>query len=234
MTPRIWVAIDESDRAAVDRLLSAIEPHREVKVGLELFSRLGPHFVRELSNRGYDLFLDLKYHDIPRTVGRAVAAVRDLGARMVTVHAAGGLAMLKAAVGAAGPMTVVAVTVLTSLDGTALREMGLTLGPQDWASELANLAREAGVQGIVCSGDEVAAMRSLWPSARVVVPGIRLLGQDAGDQRRVVTPTVAVQRGATDLVVGRAVTGASNPRAVLTRIQEDIAGQGGNGHHDHS
>ncbi|MCY0878035.1 MAG: orotidine-5'-phosphate decarboxylase [Firmicutes bacterium] len=216
--PTVWVAVDEADERAVERVLLAIHPHRHIKVGLEVFCRLGPGYVRRLCEDGYDVFLDLKCHDIPRTVGRAVAAVRDLGAKMLTVHAAGGRAMLEAAQAEAGPMALVAVTVLTSLDEHLLREMGMGRSPREWALRLAELAQGAGLSGVVASGDEVAAIRATWPHARAVVPGIRLVGQAVHDQRRVVTPEVAVNRGATDLVVGRAITRADNPREALDLV----------------
>jgi orotidine-5'-phosphate decarboxylase len=229
VTPRLWVALDFSERSAVERLLAEIPEHRYVKVGLELYCALGPAYVEELAARGYHVFLDLKCHDIPRTVGRAVLSVRRLGAELLTVHAAGGLEMLQAACQSAGAMELVAVTVLTSLDQTALQEVGIGSTVAALSEAQARLAARAGLAGLVCSGQEASRLRHLWPHARLVVPGIRRAGDDRGDQRRVNTPQSALRAGATDLVVGRPVVEAEHPAAVLQSLLQQMDGWGGDG-----
>jgi orotidine-5'-phosphate decarboxylase len=215
---RVFVALDVPDPAAAEAWMRRLAPHRHFKVGLELFLAAGPDRVARWAGEGIHLFLDLKFHDIPNTVAAAVRQARRLGARLVTVHAAGGPGMIRAAVDAAeGALAVVAVTVLTSLDAPALRAMGLP--PADrWAEQLARTAVEAGAHGLVTSGEEVAALARAWPAVRRVVPGIRPAGSAADDQARAVTPATAVRRGATDLVVGRPVLRAADPAAALAQI----------------
>jgi orotidine-5'-phosphate decarboxylase len=166
---------------------------------------------------GLPVFLDLKLHDIPNTVGKAVEALAPLEPAILTVHATGGRAMLTAAKAVAPPSTkVVAVTVLTSLDARDLAEAGVIGSPSEQVERLAALARESSIDGIVCSGAEIAAARAVWPDGFFVVPGVRPAGADVGDQKRVVTPVQALQDGASVLVIGRPITGASDPtRAIM-------------------
>lgn len=219
MTP-VFVAIDTPD---LDRALELARSLRSVaggvKLGLEFFCANGPAGVREITAVGLPVFLDLKLHDIPNTVAKAVEALHPLEPAVLTVHAAGGRAMLEAAKAAAPEGTkVVAVTVLTSLDGEDLRSTGVGGDPADQVRRLAELAREAGVDGIVCSGAEVKAAIESWPGGFFVVPGVRPAGSDAGDQKRVVTPRSALDDGASILVIGRPITGAPDPAAALKAI----------------
>jgi len=190
-----------------------------VKLGLEFFSANGPEGVASIAALGLPVFLDVKLHDIPNTVAKAVEALAPLKPAVLTVHAAGGRAMLEAAKAAASPETrVVAVTVLTSLDGDDLRSIGVDSEPRDQVARLSSLARSAGLDGIVCSGAEVAAANSAWPDGFFVVPGVRLPGGDVSDQKRVVTPRQALDDGASILVIGRPITGAEDPAAALNDI----------------
>lgn len=197
------------------------------KVGSELFAAAGPAIVRDLRGRGCDVFLDLKFHDIPNTVRGAVRSAARLGVALVTVHASGGRAMLDAAVEGGGDgCGVLAVTVLTSLDGATLgRAWGR--GEVDVLTEvlrLAGQARDAGAHGVVCAGTEIRAVRAAYSDAlAVLVPGIRLDGGTPDDQARVVTPEAAVDAGATYLVLGRAVTAASDPRAAMLGVRNALA-----------
>ncbi len=221
----VIVALDLPDADAAWRLLDRAAGVRWVKVGSILFTREGPAFVRALTGRGYQVFLDLKWHDIPNTVAGAVLQARDLGVSMATVHALGGPAMLAAAREAAGDaLLVVAVTVLTSHSPAEFAAV-VGRGTPDLGGEalrLAAQARQAGLPGIVCSAHEVAAVRGAWPEARaLVVPGIRRPGDAAGDQARTATPAKAVQAGATHLVVGRPVLQAADPAAAWADLARD-------------
>ena len=200
-----------------------------VKVGLELFCAEGPSFVRELQ-RSAPVFLDLKFHDIPTTVQRALEAVLALDPRLVNVHAQGGPAMLEAAAGAVrahrqrgGCTELLAVTVLTSLDREALARLGSTAEPADMALHLAKLARECGMDGVVCSAQEARLLReACGPDFRLLTPGIRPLGAAVQDQARVVTPAQALRDGATWLVVGRPITRAEDPAAAADAILREM------------
>ncbi|MCX8100343.1 MAG: orotidine-5'-phosphate decarboxylase [Geminicoccaceae bacterium] len=198
-----------------------------LKLGLELFVAEGPAAVRALAATGLPIFLDLKLHDIPNTVAGAVRAAAGLGATLLTVHAAGGRAMLEAAVQAARAAAVrprlLAVTVLTSLDAGDLEATGVAVAPLEQAVRLARLAREAGLDGVVCSPQEIAAVRAaLGREPLVVVPGIRPAGGPAGDQKRVATPAEALARGADLLVIGRPITAAPDPRAAALAIAREL------------
>jgi orotidine-5'-phosphate decarboxylase len=219
LTP-IFVAIDTPDLTRALDIAEAVRDHAGgVKVGLEFFSAQGPEGVRRILALGLPVFLDLKLHDIPNTVGKAVEALAPLQPAILTVHAAGGRAMLAAAKAAAPAGTkVVAVTVLTSLDESDLNAVGVSGSPAEQVARLAKLARDSGVDGIVCSGAEVAAARAAWPGGFFVVPGIRPAGADVGDQKRVVTPTQALADGASVLVVGRPITGAPDPARAAAEI----------------
>ena len=223
---RVWVALDVASAAEAEHWMDVLSPHRHFKVGLELYSVAGPTVIRRWTGRGAEVFLDLKLHDIPRTVGRATARLAGLGVRLLTVHAAGGRAMLREAVGAAGSgLEIAAVTVLTSLDTNALQEIGVP-DPARWAERLAEVAVDAGAPALVTSAWEAGSLHRRWPAVRLVVPGIRLTGDPAGDQARVATPTAARLAGATDLVVGRSVLAAPEPLRTLTRIEEEASTDG--------
>jgi orotidine-5'-phosphate decarboxylase len=216
----IYVALDTPD---IDRALEIAEAVRGhaggVKLGLEFFSAHGPEGVRRVGELGLPIFLDLKLHDIPNTVAKATAALAPLHPAILTVHAAGGREMLRAAKAAAGPATkVVGVTVLTSLDDSDLAAAGVSGSPADQVARLAALARDSGVDGIVCSGAEVAAARVAWADGFFVVPGVRPAGADVGDQKRVVTPAQALGDGASVLVIGRPITGAADPGQAAAEI----------------
>jgi orotidine-5'-phosphate decarboxylase len=215
MNERIIVALDtDSPDAALGMVRSLRGAAGMFKVGMELFPRGGPDLVRRIQGEGYGVFLDLKFHDIPNTVAGAVRSAAALGCRFVTVHASGGRAMLAAAVEAAGgtDTTVLAVTVLTSIDDADLAEVGFATGAALSVERLAALAASCGVGGIVCSAREVEAVRArLGREIVLVTPGVRMAGGDAGDQKRVMTPGEAVRRGANYLVVGRPITRADDP-----------------------
>jgi orotidine-5'-phosphate decarboxylase len=219
LTP-IYVAIDTPDLARAVEIAEAVRGHAGgVKLGLEFFSAQGPEGIRRISALGLPVFLDLKLHDIPNTVGKAVEALASLEPAILTVHALGGHAMLAAAKAAAPVGTkVVAVTVLTSLDESDLASAGVTGSSAQQVARLAVLARASGVDGIVCSGAEVAAARSAWPEGFLVVPGIRPAGADVGDQKRVMTPSQALADGASVIVVGRPITGASDPARAAAEL----------------
>jgi orotidine-5'-phosphate decarboxylase len=223
----IFVAIDTPDIGRARVLAQAVSTHAGgVKLGIEFFGANGPDGVARVADTGLPVFLDLKLHDIPNTVGKAVEALAPLRPAMLTVHAAGGKAMLAAAKAAAGAETkVVAVTLLTSLDQTDLIAAGVQSSPAEQVVRLAVLARESGVDGIVCSGAEVVAARSNWSSGVLVVPGIRPPGGDVGDQKRVVTPRAALDAGASILVIGRPITGAADPERAIAEIAESLATQ---------
>ena len=221
MTNPIFVAIDTPDLAAAAALARAVAPHvGGLKLGLEFFCANGAEGIAALAASGLPIFLDLKLHDIPNTVGKAVTALAPLAPAVLTVHAAGGRAMLEAARAAApAACKVVAVTVLTSLDAADLREAGVASSPAEQVERLADLSRSAGCDGIVCSGEEVEAAATRWPGGTFVVPGLRPVGSATGDQKRVLTPADALARGASLLVIGRPITAAPDP-AVAAR---DIA-----------
>ncbi|UUR09237.1 orotidine-5'-phosphate decarboxylase [Sphingomonas glaciei] len=224
MTNPIYVAIDTPELGQAKALAAAVSPHvGGLKLGLEFFAANGPAGVAALSAAGLPIFLDLKLHDIPNTVGKAVAALAPLAPAVLTVHAAGGRAMLEAAKAAASPgCKVVAVTVLTSLDGDDLAAIGVTSDPADQVERLADLARSAGCDGIVCSGEEVAAAAERWPGGTFVVPGLRPSGSDLGDQKRVLTPVDALDRGASLLVIGRPITAAADPAEAARAIAASL------------
>ena len=220
----IYVAIDTPDLGRATALARQVAGLAGgLKLGLEFFVANGPEGIREVAASGASIFLDLKLHDIPNTVGKAVEALAPLNPAVLTVHAAGGLAMLKAAKQAAPPATkVVAVTVLTSLDASDLNDIGVASAPADQVARLAALAQRAGLDGIVCSGAEVGAAHAAWPEGYFVVPGVRPDGGEVGDQKRVVTPRQALDAGASMLVIGRPITGADDPEAAVRAIAETL------------
>ena len=219
MSP-IFVAIDTPDLGRARDIARAVRSVAGgLKLGLEFFAANGPAGVAELGEFGLPLFLDLKLHDIPNTVAKAVHALAPLEPAILTVHAAGGLAMLENAKAAASPKTkVIAVTVLTSLDEKDLAAAGVKGSPADQVARLAALARAAGLDGIVCSGEEVGAAHKAWPEGFFVVPGVRPQGGGAADQKRTVTPREAIDAGASVLVIGRPITEADDPSASARSI----------------
>ena len=221
----IFVAVDTPDMSRAQSLASAVRDHAGgLKLGLEFFSANGPDGVARLSDIGLPVFLDLKLHDIPNTVAKAVEALAPLRPALLTVHAAGGKAMLAAAKAAAGPETrVVAVTLLTSLDQSDLAATGVQSSPAEQVERLARLARESGVDGIVCSGAEVGAARDAWSEGLFVVPGVRPAGGEVGDQKRVVTPRQALDSGASILVIGRPITGSADPARAIADIMDGLS-----------
>jgi orotidine-5'-phosphate decarboxylase len=219
MSP-IFVAIDTPELAQALTIAELVREHAGgLKLGLEFFAAQGPAGVCRIASLGLPIFLDLKLHDIPNTVARAIQALAPLEPAILTVHAAGGAEMLRAAKAAAGPQTkLIAVTVLTSLDGEDLSSIGIDAPPSDQVGRLAMLARDSGIDGIVCSGAEVASVRSLWPDAFFVVPGVRPTTADSGDQKRVVTPRQAIDDGASVLVIGRPITDSNDPARAIAEI----------------
>ena len=220
MTSPIYVAIDTPDMSRARAIAAAVKRHAGgLKLGLEFFCHNGRTGVLELAELGLPIFLDLKLHDIPNTVAKAVQALSPITPAVLTVHAAGGRAMLEDAKAAAPAGTkVVAVTVLTSLDGDDLVSIGVANDSHAQVERLASLAREAGLDGIVCSGREVAAAHKKWKDGFFVVPGIRPADAAAGDQKRVMTPRKAIDAGASILVIGRPVTSAEDPATALREI----------------
>lgn len=220
MSNRIFLALDTPDLAQAQAIATRVRAHvGGLKLGLEFFAAHGQPGVRAIAELGLPIFLDLKLHDISNTVAKAVQSLASLQPAILTVHAAGGRAMLEHAKAAAPSATkVVAVTMLTSLDEHDLRATGVTGSAHDQVARLADLAREAGLDGIVCSGAEVASAKQCWPGGFFVVPGVRLPDGAAGDQKRVVTPREAVDAGASIIVVGRPITAAPDPDAAARAI----------------
>jgi orotidine-5'-phosphate decarboxylase len=216
----IYVAIDTPDLEKAKSIAERVRRHvGGLKLGLEFFCANGRQGIREMADLGLPLFLDLKLHDIPNTVAKAVQALRPLEPAILTVHAAGGRAMMEDAKAAAPAGTkVVAVTVLTSLDEEDLQAIGVEGDPHGQVERLTALAREAGLDGVVCSGAEVRAARRFWPDGFFVVPGVRPAGGNAADQKRVVTPRAALDAGASVLVIGRPITQAEDPDAAARAI----------------
>jgi orotidine-5'-phosphate decarboxylase len=224
MTSPIYVAIDTPDIERAKEIAAKVKGHvGGIKLGLEFFSANGRAGVREMTALGLPIFLDLKLHDIPNTVAKAVQALRPLKPAILTVHAAGGRAMMEDAKAAAPEGTkVVGVTVLTSLDGADLGSIGLDCDPHKQVERLTLLAKQAGLDGVVCSGNEVKAAKKLWPKGFFVVPGVRPSNGHAGDQKRVVTPREALDAGASILVIGRPITQAEHPGNAARAIEATL------------
>lgn len=224
MSSIVYLAVDTPRLDDAVALVGQVRNHiGGVKLGLEFFCANGHHGVREVAKCGLPIFLDLKLHDIPNTVGKAMQALSHLEPAIVTVHAAGGRAMMEDAKAAAGTQTkVVAVTVLTSLDSDDLAAGGVNGSPADQVGRLADLARVAGLDGIVCSGHEVAHVRSRWPGGFFVVPGVRPASGAMGDQKRAVTPRAARDAGASILVVGRPISLAADPDVAAREIEATL------------
>lgn len=228
MTNPVIVALDFPRAAPALDLARRLSPGLcRLKVGKELFTSSGPALVEQLQKQGFDVFLDLKFHDIPNTVAGAVRAAAELGVWMVNVHASGGRRMMLAATEAcAGFSTrplLIGVTVLTSMSAEDLRELGYTESPQERVARLAKLADDSGLDGVVCSAHEAKTLRAgHGDDFCLVTPGIRLAGDDAGDQRRVMTPAEAVAMGSDYLVIGRSVSAAPDPLAALQRVHREL------------
>ncbi|HXF67247.1 MAG TPA: orotidine-5'-phosphate decarboxylase [Burkholderiales bacterium] len=228
--PRVIVALDYPEAGQALALASRLDPGLcRVKVGKELYTAAGPALVGKLRELGFDVFLDLKYHDIPSTVAAACAAAARLGVWMVNVHALGGRAMMEAARAAladrSAPPRLVAVTLLTSIDAADMQEIGIAGDPREAALRLARLAQACGMDGVVCSAQEAQQMRrECGAGFLLVAPGIRPEPQTAGDQKRIATPRAARAAGVDYLVVGRPVTRAPDPLAALRAISAEIAG----------
>ena len=229
MSSLVIVALDYADAKSAMALIDRLQPSAcKLKVGKELFTAAGPAFIANIVERGFDLFLDLKFHDIPNTVAQACKVASQLGVWMINVHALGGRGMMDAAREAveSAPRrpNLIAVTVLTSMAEPDLREVGIDASPLVEAMRLAELAAECGLDGVVCSAHEAAAIRDRLGSRFLrITPGIRLLEDSAGDQKRVMTPQLAIAAGASYLVIGRSVTRAPDPLAVLARINRELA-----------
>lgn len=229
MTSKIIVALDYEKESDALALVDQIDPSLcRLKVGKEMFTTLGMNFVKQLHQRNFDVFLDLKYHDIPNTVARAVRSAADLGVWMVDLHASGGLRMMEEAkrilepYGKDAPL-LIAVTVLTSMEDLDLLQIGINASPIEQVLRLAHLTQRAGLDGVVCSPQEVKILRNACgEDFKLVTPGIRPIGADFGDQRRVMTPTAAIRAGSDYLVIGRTITKADNPVEVLRSINTSI------------
>jgi len=238
--PRKWpamtespliVALDRPDLDAALELAEQLDPEScRVKVGKELFTACGPQAVRELAERGFEVFLDLKFHDIPNTVAGAVRASAGLGAWMVNVHASGGRAMMEAAAAVRDGMhaelrpLLIAVTVLTSLEDSDLAEIGCADGAREQVLRLARLAQDCGLDGVVCSAQEASMLRAeLGDRFVLVTPGIRPANVSPDDQNRVVTPVQALRAGSDYLVVGRPITASADPAAAVAAILSEIS-----------
>lgn len=223
-TNPLYLALDVPRLDAAEDLARKVSAHiGGLKLGLEFFCAHGHHGVHELHKLGLPIFLDLKLHDIPNTVGAAMQAIHVLEPSIVTVHASGGRAMMEDAKAAAGEnCKVVGVTVLTSFDGKDLGSVGIEANPHDQAMRLAELAHAAGLDGIVCSGHEVGAIHKQWKNGFFVVPGLRLPGGAQGDQKRIVTPRQARDDGASVLVIGRPIVRADDPVAAARAIEATL------------
>ena len=224
----IIVALDFPNEHEASVLVDQLEPGRcRLKVGKELFTRSGPEFVKKLVKLNFDVFLDLKFHDIPNTVARACQAGADLGVWMINVHAMGGRKMLEAArealpVNSSNPK-LIAVTVLTSMGAEDLNEIGLTNSPAEQVKKLASLTKDCGLDGVVCSPQEITLLREdLDTSFELITPGIRPEWSVTGDQKRIMTPAQAVQAGSNYLVIGRPITQAEQPMQALEKIEKEL------------
>ncbi|OCG26605.1 orotidine 5'-phosphate decarboxylase [Gilliamella sp. wkB108] len=225
MSSPIIVAVDFADVKSAWNFIDKVEPKDcRLKIGKELFTHAGPDFIKQIMQKGFDVFLDLKFHDIPNTVKKAVTAAADLGVWMLNVHASGGSRMMKAAkdalyvYGKDAPL-LIAVTVLTSMESSDLNEIGINVSPLEQATRLAILAKNCGLDGVVCSAKEVQSFRTrLGGDFKLVTPGIRPVGSNPDDQRRIMTPQRAQAAGSDYLVIGRPITQAEDPTKALKTI----------------
>ena len=226
--PAVIIALDYDDLEKAKHLIKQLSPNDcRLKVGKEMFTLFGPDWVRYLVDQGFDIFLDLKFHDIPNTVAKAVTAATKLGVWMVDVHASGGPDMIEAAKSAALntsiPPLITAVTVLTSMDERQFSSIYQQNDIAKKVNDLALLAQNAGADGVVCSAQEAVSLRNLVePSFKLVTPGIRPAGSNADDQKRIMTPSQAITAGANYLVVGRPITKADNPAKALQEINHSL------------
>ncbi|SFT69696.1 orotidine-5'-phosphate decarboxylase [Kosakonia arachidis] len=229
-TSPVVVALDYDNRDKALAFVDRIDPRDcRLKVGKEMFTLFGPQLVRDLQQRGFDIFLDLKFHDIPNTTAHAVKAAADLGVWMVNVHASGGARMMTAAkealssFGSDAPL-LIAVTVLTSMEASDLQDLGINVSPAEYAERLARLTQQCGLDGVVCSAQEaVRFKKELGKAFKLVTPGIRPLGSAAGDQRRIMTPEEAQLAGVDYMVIGRPVTQSADPAATLKAINASLS-----------
>lgn len=227
MTSPVCIALDYACEADVLALTDQLSPeHCRLKIGKELFTTCGPQLVRRLQHQGFDIFLDLKFHDIPNTVAKAVKAAADLGVWMVNVHASGGSRMMeaaRAALSSEDDPLLIAVTVLTSMEQGDLTELGIQRPLRDHIQYLASLTQQAGLDGVVCSAQEASMLREQCGNDFcLVTPGIRPADSAADDQRRIVTPQDAINLGASILVIGRPITKAADPVAALHQINQSL------------
>ncbi|MDA3137767.1 orotidine-5'-phosphate decarboxylase [Vibrio metschnikovii] len=226
---KVIVALDYEKRAEALAFVDKIDPSScRLKVGKEMFTLFGPELIRELHRRDFSIFLDLKFHDIPNTCAKAVRAAAELGVWMVNVHASGGERMMVAAreilepYGNERPL-LIAVTVLTSMEQVDLAGIGINLAPEQHVLRLATLTKNAGLDGVVCSAQEASALKQhLGSSFKLVTPGIRPVGADVGDQKRIMTPIQALEAGSDYLVIGRPITQANHPAQVLAEINASL------------
>jgi orotidine-5'-phosphate decarboxylase len=224
---KIIVALDvPTARAALDLVEQLRHDISFFKIGLQLYTAAGPDIVRQVLATGSRVFLDLKLHDIPNTVGGAVESADELGVQMLTIHLSGGQAMVRAAVSARKKdLSLMGVTVLTSIDEPALQELGVSDNIEHHVARLATIGAAAGIDGLVASAKEVKFLRERFgPQMKLVVPGIRPAGAEAADQKRVMSPREALEAGANYLVIGRPIIAHSNPRAAVAQICDEIAG----------
>ena len=225
---RVIVALDFDNQHSALQLAEQLDPSQcRLKVGKELFTVAGPQLVKALVERNFDVFLDLKFHDIPNTTAKAVSAAADLGVWMTNVHACGGSRMMEAAQQSlqqkGSEMLLIAVTVLTSMDQSDLQQVGIERAPAEQVLHLAQLAKNAGLQGVVCSAQEASSLKAdLGADFKLVTPGIRLPDSATDDQRRIVSPTDAIALGSDYLVIGRPITRSSNPVATLNQINQTL------------
>jgi len=217
---KIIVALDVPDRAGAESILTDLEGVATwCKIGMQLFTREGPVMVELARERGFRVFLDLKFHDIPNTVASGVRSAAELGVDMLTIHLSGGPEMIRGAVEAAPNVCVLGVSVLTSSTAETLAAVGIPHTPEDWVPKLAAIGAECGIGGIVCSPLEIAAVRAaVGPKPKIVTPGVRPAGADLGDQKRVQTPAAALAAGADYLVIGRPILAAPDRRAAFEAI----------------
>lgn len=225
----VVVALDYDNRDKALAFVDRIDPRDcRLKVGKEMFTLFGPQLVRDLQQRGFDVFLDLKFHDIPNTAAHAVKAAADLGVWMVNVHASGGARMMTAAKEALLPFgndapLLIAVTVLTSMEASDLQGLGITATPAEYAERLAGLTQQCGLDGVVCSAQEAVRFKSAFGQQfKLVTPGIRPQGSEVGDQRRIMTPEQALAAGVDYMVIGRPVTQSADPAQTLRDINASL------------
>lgn len=227
--PKVLVALDFAKEQQALNLADQLDPALcRLKIGKEMFTRFGPAFIEKIQNKNFDVFLDLKFHDIPNTVARACESASDLGVWMINVHALGGRRMMEAAAEALAKYQsrpyLIAVTVLTSMSEQDLNELGIMKTPSKLALHLAKMAKDSGLDGVVCSAQEALLMREkLGHDFLLITPGIRPKGSDSNDQQRIMTPVDAIRNGSSYLVIGRPITQSDNPVGILRTINSDIS-----------